>query len=56
MEELNSNKLGLCPCSGKCCDKPHIICPDHECEYEDFCEDCFVNECNNCGGWCCCDL
>jgi hypothetical protein len=45
----------FCPCSGKCCNNPDVICPKHKC-IEDVCEDCFVSECKNCGGWCCCDL
>lgn len=45
----------FCPCSGKCCDKPDIYCPEHECK-ESICESCFDNECKNCGNWCACDL
>lgn len=49
-------ELDLCPCSGKCCDKPELFCPDHICESEDFCESCFVSECSNCHNSCACDL
>lgn len=49
-------QTGLCPCSGKCCDKPDLFCPEHVCKFSDICEDCFTNECNNCGNSCCCDL
>jgi hypothetical protein len=46
----------LCPCSGKCCKNPSLFCPDHECEAEDFCEQCFTSECANCHKSCACDL
>jgi hypothetical protein len=48
-------KTKLCPCSGKCCDEPNLINPEHEC-VEDICEDCFVSECLNCNDSCACDL
>lgn len=49
-------ELDLCPCSGKCCDKPKLFCPEHTCESEDICESCFVSECSNCHNSCACDL
>ena len=59
---------GRCPCSidyddddkpikgTGCCDDPDPYCPPHTCEYKDFCEECFWEECRNCGSGCCCDL
>jgi len=53
IEEIVST--GLCPCSGKCCNKPETYCPSHYCR-EDVCEDCFTSRCRNCHSECSCDL
>lgn len=51
-----NKEYDLCPCSGGCCEKPELFCPEHECPEEDFCEECFVSECANCNKSCACDL
>ena len=42
-----------CPCGmeGDCCLKPKLFTPDHECD-KDFCEKCYILECENCGDSC----
>jgi len=53
--EASRSRLDFCPCSGKCCDKPDLFTPEHNC-CESVCEDCFVTECGSCYKSCCCDL
>lgn len=49
------SKFG-CPCSFYgCCAQPDLFTPEHEC-IEDVCEECYVEECKNCGEACSCDL
>jgi len=44
-------------CSRDCCDDPDIECPEHKClKPNEFCEKCYVTECQNCWACCACDL
>ena len=45
-----------CPCNNNCCNNPHIITPEHKCDTEEFCEECYCSECSNCGERCYCEL
>lgn len=55
-QKMDKQEYDYCPCSGHCCDKPELFCPEHVCEAEDFCEECYVSECANCHKSCACDL
>lgn len=49
-----------CPCGtyGKCCKEPQTYTPDHD-EPKDpneFCEECYREDCMNCGSSCYCNL
>lgn len=49
-----------CPCSNDCCEASsdtQKFCPDHDCPDDgEFCEDCYVCECPECGASCACAL
>lgn len=50
-----------CPCSQDCCEEPTPYHPEHYCgdsdrEDDEFCEECYVTECRNCGRQCYCEL
>ena len=52
---VEKNKNG-CPCGPDCCSDPKIFTSEHTCSKDEFCEECYGSECENCGALCYCEL